>query len=432
MTISFTRGGHSDRIFLLRHLALATLAFALLGAGSPARAATFIGLGDLPGGDTRSSASALSDDGTTVVGSSSSTASGTNSEAYRWRANTGMVGLGDLPGDSFHSAARGVSADGSVVVGSGLVGPPADKQNVVEPGRAFRWVDGIGIQNLGPVGGEYTSASDVSSDGSIVVGTAHSGPAFGAAVRWAPPAPGDAFDFVTGQTSASAVSGDGSTVVGRKRVAGTNDYQAVIFTGFNTTIGLGDLPGGTFVSRASDASHDGSVVVGNGHGVNSTEAFRWTAVTGMVGLGGLPDHPSNGFFSQANAVSSDGSVIVGSASSNARGTEAMIWDAINGMQSITDLLLAQGVDLTGWELTNAVGITGEDLLAEGSGIQLGEDLPTDLWIVTGNGTHNGVAEAWYATLSPGAVPEPATALLLTCGVLAATTRGRTRPAIDRS
>ena len=41
-------------------------------------------------------------------------------------------------------------------------------------------------------------------------------------------------------------------------------------------VGLGDLPGGTFASSASDVNADGSVIVGRGTSANGPEAFRWT------------------------------------------------------------------------------------------------------------------------------------------------------------
>ena len=103
------------RLGLLRSLvflALITAAIFAIGARGPA--ATFTGLGDLPGGGYGSSASAVSGDGSVVVGHSTS---GSGVEAFRWTASGGMVGLGALPGRTFYSSAFDVSADGSVVVG---------------------------------------------------------------------------------------------------------------------------------------------------------------------------------------------------------------------------------------------------------------------------------------------------------------------------
>jgi probable HAF family extracellular repeat protein len=51
--------------------------------------------------------------------------------------------------------------------------------------------------------------------------------------------------------------------------------------------GLGDLPGGTFESRAYGVSADGNTVVGYSDS-GSAEAFRWTAASGIHGLGFLP------------------------------------------------------------------------------------------------------------------------------------------------
>ena len=59
-------------------------------------------------------------------------------------------------------------------------------------------------------------------------------------------------------------------------------YAAAILTP------LGDLPGGVFNSGANAVSGDGSVVVGTGSSASGSQAFRWTAGGGMVGLGFLP------------------------------------------------------------------------------------------------------------------------------------------------
>src|SRR5882757_6619714 len=85
-------------------------------------AASFEGIGGLPGIPLNSYASSVSADGSTVIGVSA-TPNGFM-EAFRWTAATGMVGLGDLPGGnpntpfgSFFSEAMGISGDGMTVVG---------------------------------------------------------------------------------------------------------------------------------------------------------------------------------------------------------------------------------------------------------------------------------------------------------------------------
>jgi probable HAF family extracellular repeat protein len=97
--------------------------------------------------------------------------------------------------------------------------------------------------------------------------------------------------------------------------------------------GLGDLPGGAFLSRANGISFDGSVVVGVSESSLGREAFRWSKADGMVGLGDLPEGE---FESEASAASADGQVIVGVAKST-HGLEAFRWTSSTGMQGLGDL-----------------------------------------------------------------------------------------------
>jgi len=134
-----------------------------------------VGLGYLPGGqDGRSVASAVSADGSVIVGSSSSSAALGHSEAFRWTRTGGMVGLGDLPGQPllwpFESEAGDVSADGSVVVGRGIS---------ASGWEAFRWTESGGMVGLGQLPrtgfSSYSWANAVSADGSVVVGESTAG-----------------------------------------------------------------------------------------------------------------------------------------------------------------------------------------------------------------------------------------------------------------
>ena len=146
---------------MLRSALFATTAIVIALAAADARAnGLFIGLGDLPGGSFNSQATAVSADGSVVVGAATSAAA---IEAFRWTQATGMVVLGDLPGGSSASQAKGVSADGLVVVGFGAsaLGP-----------EAFRWTQAGGMVGLGdlPDGFFNSEAHAVSADGSVVVG----------------------------------------------------------------------------------------------------------------------------------------------------------------------------------------------------------------------------------------------------------------------
>ena len=92
--------------------ALPLLVLAGVGKADP----SFMGVGDVPGGNFRSEANAVSADGRTVVGWSVS-ASGV--QASRWTQEGSIEGLGFLPDGGFESIAKGVTADGATVVGGG-------------------------------------------------------------------------------------------------------------------------------------------------------------------------------------------------------------------------------------------------------------------------------------------------------------------------
>ena len=379
-------------------IGLVFLGFTLISFACPSRseAASFQGLGDLPGGSFGSGALGVSADGSVVIGYGNS-ASGY--EAFRWTAGGGMVGLGDLPGGIFSSVANGVSADGLVVVGYSSSAYSGSSSR-----EAFRWTAGGGMVGLGdlPVAAVWSDAFDVSADGSVVVGGdsyyAYNGEAF----RWTA---GEGMvglgDLPGGYTFSRArgVSPDGSVVVGFGYSA--SGYEAFRWVDLNGNglvdpdekldnhpeSGLGDLPGGNFYSDAMDVSADGSVVVGYAYSASGHEAFRWTAGGGMVGLGDLP---GGDFVSDARGVSADGSVVVGSGTS-ALGYEAFIWDDANGMRNLRDVLVDDyGLDLTGWTLSQAFGVSADGLTIAGCGTN-----------PAGNN------EAWIAT-----IPEPATVLLV--------------------
>jgi hypothetical protein len=99
----------------------------------------------------------------------------------------------------------------------------------------------------------------------------------------------------------------------------------------------------------------------------------------MTGLGTLP---IGGQGSVPVGVSSDGSVIVG----NIGGTwsfdppiEAFVWTEKNAMRSVRSMLVDEfGLDLTGWTLTSAAGISDDGLTILGNGIN--PDGKSEAWI----------------------------------------------------
>ncbi|MGB2984850.1 MAG: PEP-CTERM sorting domain-containing protein [Phycisphaerae bacterium] len=330
---------------------LEIVAFAVFGGLTGYRPAlgepVFMGLGDFPGGTSMSRANAVSADGSTVVGASRSA---TGREAFRWTFEEGMIGLGDLPGGDFESEARDVSADGSVIVGR------SDSASG-SYGEAFRWEGGV-MTGLGDLsGGSFSSeARAVSADGSFIVGSGISEAGTEAFLWNAATGMVGLGDLPGGQfqSQARGVSDDASVVVGTGQT-GIGEVAAFRWTESTGMVGLGYLPGPGGLSSATGVSSDGSVVFGYSDSDEGTQAFRWSAETGMEALGSFGPL----------AMSEDGTVMVGSISSS----QAVIWDEVNGIRDLEDLLEVDfGLDLSDWTLLSARDISADGTVIVGLGI----------------------------------------------------------------
>jgi uncharacterized membrane protein len=172
--------------------------------------------------------------------------------------------------------------------------------------------------------------------------------------------------------SANAITDDGKVAVGND---GDSAYQ------WRHESGLSSLGTTGFASTAWGVSADASVIVGN----FGQQAFRWTQAGGMQGMGDLD---GGGFKSAAWDITPDGSIIVGDGTTD-RGTEAFIWTQSSGMKSLMGLLTASGIDLGGWQLRTARGISDDGRVIVGSGLN-----------------PQGLTEAWVII-----VPEPPTLFL---------------------
>jgi len=318
---------------------MAAVAF-VIAAPSIAPAQSFQGLGFLPG-DNVDVSTGVNADGSVVVGYSFDS-NGGRGQAFRWTASLGMVGLGSLP-DAGGSTANGVNADGSVVVGA-------------SGGVAFRWTASTGMVGLGFLPrGSYSYTYGVNADGSVIVGYSNN-----QAFRWTASTGMVGLGFLPGNvvSIANGVNADGSVVVGfgSDNVGGSE--HAFRWTASTGMVNIGNSPTGIF-SDATALSADGSVVVGFFYkSGGNPEAFRWTASTGMVGLGFAPGD----FSSSAWGVNADGSVIVGDG-----GGHAVRWTASSGMQSIQDLLSANGVNTAGWNLQSAQAVSADGTVIFGNG-----------------------------------------------------------------
>ncbi len=374
-----------------------TLVLSCFLLGTAFAAIGFTPLGDLPGGSFSSTAAAISADGTTVVGKSSS--ANASSEAFRWTSTTGIVALGDLIGGSFNSEARAVNADGTVVVG---LGSAASGFN-----GAWRWSASGGLTALPDLAGgtENGHAVGVSNDGQVIAGNGTNANNRFEATLWSGSAAPVGLGFFNGGTLSEALglSGNGQVVVGRATRA--NGFTAAFRrTATGGLEDLGYLPGGDS-SYATAASNDGSVVVGRSFIANfGRRAFRWTAATGLVDLGVLGP---TGTTSEALACSADGSVIVGYAEGGPSGDSAFIWDATHGMRGLKTLVQAGGQARRWTQFTMATGISADGKRIAGYGI---------------NG--DGQTEAFLIDLDAPPPPPPPTP---TAGLVWTEDRPQTRP-----
>jgi probable HAF family extracellular repeat protein len=346
----------------------------LPAAAEVAWGADFIGLGDLAGGEVQSEAADVSANGV-VVGSSRS---GNGREAFRWTRETGMVGLGDFPGGVFNSFATAVSADGSVVVGGGNAAPEWTPYQD-EGSRAFRWTADSGFTSL--VGGPHWTnvldeiqARGVSADGSVVVGV-YRFQSIVYAFRWTEAGGAVTLTGNYYNVAANDVSADGHVMVGEDYLAG----------GWFEGEQRHRLP--QRVDRAYSgikaASADGSVMGGYSAAVTTLEpeATLWSerGTTWNV----IGDLPGGRMVAEVLDLSYDGSIAVGFGHSEV-GKEAFIWDQVSGMRSLQRVLVDEyRLDLEGWRLETATGISDDGT------------------VIVGTGVHDGVSEAFVVS-----IPEP--------------------------
>lgn len=304
----------------------------------------FAGLGFLSG-HVESVAHAVSADGTSVVGASYS-ANGA-SLAFRWRREGGIQSLG-APDGATDSVAYATNSNGDVVVGDATRSGDS---------LAFLWEGSMTELPLADFG-TYGVARDVSDDGQVVVGwgdrdgehralvwTSGNVDTFGSI---------DAYYF-------NAVRPDGNVFAG-KAISSPLVYDsgatvAGLLTGYT---------GGEVLGLTANGSTRGVGYLFSG--VNE-RAVRWTLGGDAFDLGTLSGD------SRALAVSANGAIIVGTSAN-----QAFIWDSENGIRSLTDVLDDAGVNLSGWSLASATGIS-----ADGS-------------TIVGYGIHNGSQEAFVTKL----------------------------------
>jgi probable HAF family extracellular repeat protein len=272
-----------------------------------------------------------------------------------------------LPGDEAHLgypyAALAVDRHGETIAGWSY-----DWDAITYP-IATRWMNGQQPMLLGTLPGySYSLATDLSGDGSTMVGYCYSYGGPERAYRWTAKTGMQDLGVLGGAVGsrANGISDDGAVVVGE---SGGRAFRWTVESGLQD---LGTLPGAED-AEALAVSADGQVVVG----VAGNRAFRWTSASGMEDLGTLAGDAS----SEAMAVSGNGGVVVGRS-----GDRAFLWRAGTGMIDLEHHLSTEyGID-TGWIhlwAANAVSddgttVTGSSWMVRGLPPGPGQPCPSDL------------------------------------------------------
>ncbi len=237
-------------------------------------------------------------------------------------------------------------------------------------------------------------ATAISPNQAFVVGAASEGGPV-APISWTGSGGVDFLDRLDPNRSAAArgVSDGGIAVGYSETILGR---QAARWNPDGSVAGLGDLDGGLFLSEALAISADGTTIVGLGVANLDDQAVRWGADLQIESLGRVDGYTAA---SRANAVSADGTSIVGRASSGPSDPDpfqntAFLWTESEGMQNLAVLLATSGLDLAGWTLEDATGISADGRSIVGTAID-----------------PSGVTRGYLAV-----IPEPSFALLLGLGL----------------
>ncbi len=278
---------------------------------------------------------------------------------YRWTSAGGFVGLGG--GDPF-SSSIGISADGGYIAASrlnadGTMGPQRwDSQaGWIELGHPS---DGCAISE----GSESTwgSAYGVSAGGGVVVGLAWTCDYHAEAFAWTPSAGMVSLGRPPNRSSrASNVSADGSTIVGFSEDPTGGFRRAASWkNGVLTLIAGQHTPG-----EAWAVTSDGSQIVGQAstHKWLFGAAFDYTNAGGRDMLGTLfGKHRDSSY---ANGISDDGTIIGWSGASFSGVQRAFIENAHwadPGMHSLKKVLEARGAKVpSGIVLNDVLGISAD-------------------------------------------------------------------------
>jgi uncharacterized membrane protein len=243
-----------------------------------------------------------------------------------------------LGGDDVLQNATDVSSDGSTVIGIAT--------NFSNINATFRWTLASGLQDFTAIVG--ADLQGVSADGNALVGTILS--ATQSAYRWTaitgrvtlPPPPG----FT--QCQGWKLSGNGATTVGN---CGDAAVKWSTVPGSPILVEVLPTPPGTTTAQANNVSADGSFIVGEATTTNVVHPIRWTSKPGQsIVAEDLGTLANSGPSPIARGVSDDGVVVVGDDTAN-----AFRWTRASGIQLLAPPSPIDPNSTTGATETNADG-----------------------------------------------------------------------------
>jgi uncharacterized membrane protein len=248
---------------------------------------------------------AVSGDGEVAVISRQTSSKGNDWQIFIWSKAGGLVHIADVPSkhNGFHFL---VSGDDSSVIWVDAV----RSKKFGTPSRLLRWSKAGGLKDLAVMAGAFWPKG-VSSDGSVIVGTAEDTRSYHG-FRWTQQGGLQEFSSIDDPLGISA---DGTVILGIKgdHVIRWTQQGGAQDLGTLRTDGIAANPKWTVTPHPFGASVNGTVIVGwlstwpeINQIIPGDRAFLWTQADGLQDLGTL-----RGKSAHLNSISPDGAVVVG-------------------------------------------------------------------------------------------------------------------------
>lgn len=271
--------------------------------------------------------------------------------AFLWTVAGGYTPLGEQSG-------VGVSEDGQTVLGQ--ITDPVTGENV-----AGLWTAATGWQSLGgfgsSCGSDASNPYELSGDAQTAVGLGWFG-CQGRAFRYTNTFGMQQLPMQTNNNSrASAISVDGNWIGGWEEDATGARRACVWDSSLNQSFILVSATNANGAGEVYGFSHDGAYAVGT----EGSGAYIWEQASGTAtSLGAVP---GGGFLDKTIllCVDEDGERAGGTFGFGPFG-RAILWSPSNGYEYLDDVLTAGGVDMSAWETANVSHISPDGNILVGA------------------------------------------------------------------